>query len=207
MAMRQRTYGAVRGCAGGGHVIRTPRLAFRTATRSDLRRIAATGSDPQAQRWLGWAPESMIAEPERERLLTAPAGRGRGRFGLPGPLVETRLIAIDPERGTTAGAVSLTPLSEEVCEMGGHLAPAYRGRGLGAELFTAGLALAHRHLHFTEVRAGAEPENLASVHSLWRAGLDPVPGPAAYRLSDGRVIPSTWFANAEPNPTWCPSGW
>ncbi|GAA1853371.1 hypothetical protein GCM10009736_20080 [Actinomadura bangladeshensis] len=116
-------------------MIRTPGLVFRTATWSDLRRIAATG------------------------------------------------------------------------KMGGHLAPAYRGRGLGAELFTAGLALAHRHLHFGEVCAGAEPENLASVHSLWRAGLDPTLGPDTHRLSDGRVIPSVWFANVEPNPTWCPSGW
>ncbi|NEA24175.1 GNAT family N-acetyltransferase [Actinomadura bangladeshensis] len=207
MEMRQRPYGAVRGCAGGRHVIRTPGLVFRTATWSDQRRIAATGSDPQAQRWLGWGPESVLGEDERERLLAAPAGRGRGRFGLPSPRVETRLIAIDPERGTTAGAVSLSPLSDEVCEMGGHLAPAYRGRGLGAELFTAGLALAHRHLHFGEVRAGAEPENLASVHSLWRAGLDPTLGPDTHRLSDGRVIPSVWFANVEPNPTWCPSGW
>ncbi|GAA1811501.1 hypothetical protein [Actinomadura chokoriensis] len=119
MEMRQRAYGAVRGCAGGRHVIRTPRLVFRTATRSDLRRIAATG----------------------------------------------------------------------------------------AELITAGLALAHRHLHFGEVRAGAEPENLASVHSLWRAGLDPTLGPDRHRLSDGRVIASVWFANVEPNPSRCPSGW
>jgi RimJ/RimL family protein N-acetyltransferase len=207
MATGQRSHGAVRGCAGGRHVIRTPGLVLRTATVADFRRIAAGGSDPQAQRWLGWTPESTVPEDERERLLAAPAGRGRRRFGLPGRCVETQLIAIDPERGTTAGAVSLNPLSDEVCEMGGHLAPAYRGRGLGAELFTAGLALAHRHLHFTEVRAGAEPENMASVTSLWRAGLDPAPGPDTYRLSDGRVIPSRWFANVEPNPTWCPSGW
>ncbi|MEV4671301.1 GNAT family protein [Actinomadura sp. NPDC049382] len=51
-------------------------------------------------------------------------------------------------------------------DIGGHLAPDYRGRGLGAELFTAGLALAHRHLGYREVRAGAEPENIASVRSL-----------------------------------------
>lgn len=85
------------------------------------------------------------------------------------------------------------------------LADPRRGRGLGAEPFTAGLALAQRHLHFAHVRAGAEPENVASVHSPWRAGLDPAPGPATHRLADGRVIPSVWFANEEPNPTWCPS--
>ncbi|CNF17781.1 Uncharacterised protein [Mycobacterium tuberculosis] len=140
MEMRQRAYGAVRGCARGRHVVGTPGLVFRTATWADLRRIAATGSDPQAQRWLGWRRASVLAEDERERLLAVSAGRGRGRFGLPSPRVETRLIAIDPERGTTAGAVSPTPLSDEVCEMGGHLAPA-------------------------------------------------------------------WFANVEPDPTRCPSGW
>ncbi|NKZ07172.1 GNAT family N-acetyltransferase [Actinomadura latina] len=207
MAMRQRSHRVVRGCAGGGHVILTPRLVFRSATRSDLRRIAATAGDPAAQRWLGWRPDAVLPPDERERLLAAPAGRGRGRFGLPSPRIQTGLIAIDPDRGTAAGAVSLLPLSAEVCELGGNLAPAYRGRGLGAELFTAGLVLAQRHLHFTEVRAGAEPENVASVRSLWRAGLDPVPGPETHRLPDGRVIPSAWFANVEPNPAWCPSGW
>ncbi|QKW39272.1 GNAT family N-acetyltransferase [Actinomadura sp. NAK00032] len=203
MATRQRSALRVRGCSGGRHEIVTPRLFFRTATCSDARRIAATAGDAAAQRWLGWTPGMLLPEEERAALLAAPAGRGRGRFGLPSPRLGLGMIAIDPDRGTPAGSFTLTPLSGDSCELGGHLAPDYRGRGLGAELFTAGLALAHRHLGYREVRAGAEPENIASVRSLWRAGLDPAPGPETYRLSDGRVIPSRWFANTEPNPTRC----
>ncbi|NVI87093.1 GNAT family N-acetyltransferase [Actinomadura sp. BRA 177] len=207
MQTRQGPREAVRGCARGRHVVLTPRLLCRSATLADARVAAATASDPEAQRWLGWEPEVRIPEDERDRLLATPPDRGRTRFGLPRRCDPTSLLAIDPERDLVAGAVTLTPLSHEVCELGGHLAPAYRGRGLGAELFTAGLALAHRHLHFTEVRAGAEPENVASVRSLWRAGFDPVPGPPTHRLPDGRVIPSAWFADTEPNPQWCPSLW
>ncbi len=205
MVTRQRPALRVRGCSGGRHEILTPRLFFRTATLSDARRIAASASDAAAQRWLGWTPEMLIPEEERARLLATPAGRGRGRFGLPNPGLRLDMIAIEPDRGSLAGSFTLTPLSGDGCELGGHLAPDYRGRGLGAELFTAGLALAHRHLGYREVRAGAKPENIASVRSLWRAGFDPAPGPETHRLSDGRVIPSRWFANVEPAPTRCRS--
>lgn len=205
MGTRQRSALRVRGCSGGRHEIVTPRLFLRTATWSDARRIRAAASDAEAQRWLGWEPGILVPERERAGLLAAPAGRGRGRFGLPSPRLGLSMIAIDPDRGTTAGSLSLTPLSGDGCELGGSLAPGYRGRGLGAELFTAGLALAHRHLGFREVRAGAEPENAASVRSLWRAGLDPAPGPETHRLSDGRVIPSRWFASVEPEPVRCRS--
>ena len=208
MAMRQRSGPLLRSCAGGRHVILTPSLHFRSQTLADARRAAAAGSDPEAQRWLGWRPGSLVPADERDRLLAAPAGTGRSRFGLRVPVMEIAMVAVDPERGTLAGSVSLVPLSRDVCELGGSLAPAYRGRGLGAELFTAGLALAHRHLGFREVRAGAEPENIASVRSLWRAGFDPAPGPAAHRLSDGRVIPCTWFSSVEREPQRCrPALW
>ncbi|TMR40299.1 hypothetical protein [Actinomadura geliboluensis] len=42
-------------------------------------------------------------------------------------------------------------------------------------------------------------------HGDWRAGFDPAPGPETHRLSDGRVIPSRWFANVEPALTRCRS--
>ncbi|MFA1543877.1 GNAT family N-acetyltransferase [Actinomadura monticuli] len=206
MPTRQWAREALRGCARGRHVVLTPSLHFRSLTVADVRVAAAAGSDPAAQRWLGWHPADLVPEDERDRLLAAPPGRGGARFGLPGRRVWTSMLAIDPERGLAAGMVTLTPRSEKACELGGHLAPAYRGRGLGAELFTAGLALAHRHLGFAEVRAGAEPENAASVRSLWRAGLDPAAGPDTYRLADGRVIRPSWFAGVEPNPARCPSG-
>ncbi|GAA0599626.1 GNAT family N-acetyltransferase [Actinomadura livida] len=81
------------------------------------------------------------------------------------------------------------------------------GRGLGAELFAAGLALAQQHLHFTEVRAGAEPANAACVRSLWRAGFDPAAGPEKHVLPDGRVVPTAWYSDVTPAPVWCPSSW
>ncbi|MEU8796022.1 GNAT family N-acetyltransferase [Spirillospora sp. NPDC048819] len=188
-------------------MITTPRLLLRSLRLREGRLAQAIGSDPEAQRWLGWRPKSLVPEDERGRLLAVPASGGRSRFGLPGRYVETGMLAIDPDGGLAAGVVTLTPVSEDLCELGGYLAPAYRGRGLGAELFAAGLALAQQHLHVTEVRAGVEPENVASVRSLWRAGLDPIPGPQSHRLSDGRVIPAAWYSDVSPNPGWCASAW
>ncbi|WP_165965925.1 GNAT family protein [Actinomadura sp. 7K534] len=207
MSVMWRPKGIGRVCSGGRHVITTPRLLLRSLTMADIPLTEALGSDPEAQRWLGWAPEDIMPEDERDHLLAAPVGAGRSRFGLPSRRVELGMLAIDPEYGLPAGAFFLTPESEARCELGGYLAPRYRGRGLGAELFAAGLALAQQHLHFTEVRAGVEPENVACARSLWRAGLDPADGPETHVLQDGRVIPSAWYSDVTPNPVWCPSGW
>ncbi|WP_207933213.1 GNAT family protein [Actinomadura sp. GC306] len=188
-------------------MVTTPRLVLRSPTMWELRLVLALGSDGEAQRRLHWAPEDVIPEDERERLVTAPVGRGRGRFGLPGPGLEAALLAIDPALGLPAGAVTLTPESRDRCELGGYLAPSYRGRGLGAELFAAGLALAQHHLHITEVRAAVEPANTACVRALWRAGFDPAAGPEKYVLPDGHVLPSAWFADVTPQPAWCEGTW
>lgn len=196
-----------RRCSGGRHVVTTPRLALRSLTVADLPLAAAAASDPEAQRWLGWKREDLVAGEERDRLLSAPPGRGRARFGLPSRCVPTGMLAVDPENGLPAGILWLTPESPDLCELGGYLAPSYRGRGLGAELFAAGLALAQGHLHFTEVRAGVQRENVRCARSLWRAGLDPASGPEKHVLPDGRVIPSDWYSSVVPDPAWCGSAW
>ncbi|XRQ06144.1 GNAT family N-acetyltransferase [Actinomadura welshii] len=208
MPVMRRSKGIDRECSGGRHVIGSPRLLFRSLTMWDLRLTTALASDPEAQRWLGWKQDDVVAEDERDRLLSAPARRGRSRFGLPSFAMPTAgMLAVDPGCGLPAGALILTPESEDLCQVGGYLAPSYRGRGLGAELFTAGLALAQWHLHFTEVRAVVHPENLACARSLGRAGFAPAAGPETYTLPDGRVIPAAWYSSVTLAPGWCPSAW
>lgn len=64
-------------------------------------------------------------------------------------------------------------MSWETREIGGWLVPEYRGRGLGAALFTAAAELAHRHLGIAAVRAGTHPGNAACIGALTAAGHDP----------------------------------
>ncbi|MGW1290972.1 GNAT family N-acetyltransferase, partial [Streptomyces sp. NPDC002586] len=97
--------------------------------------------------------------------------------------------AFEPFMSINAGALEL---EHRTGEMGGWLAPACRGQGLGAELFRAGATLAHTHAGLATVRAGAEPGNTASRRALAHAGFVPDKGPPRHTLPDGRVVEAVW---------------
>jgi RimJ/RimL family protein N-acetyltransferase len=187
----------VQQCRRGRHVLGTPRLHLQTPTLLDLNMMTAAASDPEAQRWLGWPPDHLILEGYRERLLAARPGRGRPYRGQDDDIM---LIAIDRESGRLAGSVSV---HGETGEVGGFLAPRFRSRGLGTELFAGAAALAHRHLGLASVRAGAEVTNSASIGALLSAGFVPTTGPEEHRLPDGRVIPGRWFRHDTGRPARC----
>jgi RimJ/RimL family protein N-acetyltransferase len=88
-------------------------------------------------------------------------------------------------------------------EIGGWLAPEFRGRGLGAVLFAAAAEFQHRHLGFATVMAGAEPSNKASIRALTAAGFVPMPGPETHTLPNGREIESSWFRHDSDQPARC----
>lgn len=184
-------------CRRGRHVLRTDRLRFQTPSFRDLKTMEAAASDPEAQRWLGWPPGGLVLDPYRERLLARPVGRGRPYRGAE----MVFLIAVDLASGRLAGAVGVTP--GETYEVGGWLAPGFRGHGLGGELFGAVASFAHRHLGVTGVVAGTETVNVASARALLSAGFVPAPGPDTHRLPDGRVIPSRWLRHDDEQPATC----
>ena len=181
-------------------MVETARLRLQSPTRRDHLIIAATASDPEAQRWLGWTPRNIVAEEDRERYLTLPPGTD----GTTWPAGWLHLIAIDKESGWAAGA-AVVQLAEPV-EIGGHLAPRFRGRGLGTELFAAVTEYAHQHLGFGVVKAGAEPENLSSRRALGAAGFTRTSGPDTHTLPDGRMIPTVWFRHESAEPGLCAAG-
>jgi RimJ/RimL family protein N-acetyltransferase len=158
--------------------------------------MRAAGSDPEAQRWLGWSENVLIPEPERDRLLAMEPGQGRGAGGY----LDLYLLAVDRASGQAAGGGAVHTHS---LETGGWLAPAFRGRGLGKELFAALAQFGHDHLGIATVRAGTERGNVACVTALRAAGFEPSEGPQVHHLPDGRTVPACWFRHDSAQPSRC----
>jgi RimJ/RimL family protein N-acetyltransferase len=185
-------------------VVSTGRLLLRSPTFEELLITAAAGSDPEAQRWLGWEQAQLVPEPARQILLNKRVRTGRslrGRMRNPAPPVN--MVAIDLRNSSYAGMATIIAVDGRTCEIGGTLSPAHRGQGLGAELFAAAYRLGHEHFGFDDVRAGTEPGNIASVRSLERAGFVPAAGAPTHALPDGRIVPASWFVRSEPGAMFC----
>lgn len=183
-------------CRRGHHVLHTQGLRLQTPTARDLRIMSAAASDLQAQRWLGWTGPAVIPERDRQRLLARPAGRG----ALSPARARGYIVAIDPATGQVAGAAGHDGATGEV---GGWLAPRYRGHGLGSSLFAGVAEFAHQHLGIPSVTAGTETGNAACIAALVSAGFIPVAGPDTHPLPDGRVIPCRWFRHTSSRPATC----
>lgn len=194
--VRARAGPVPRACRRDVHILVTANLRLHTPTRRDRAIMQAAGSDPEAQRWLGWTAGALVPEPLRDRLLAMEPGRGPRQPIDP----DHWLAAVDRASGLVAGAACLGAGSLEV---GGWLAPGFRGRGLGAELFAAIAQFGHHHLGITTVRAGAEPANMACVAALLAAGFEPAQGPQTHHLPDGRIVPSRWFRHNTGQPARC----
>jgi RimJ/RimL family protein N-acetyltransferase len=185
-------------CRRDGHVLVVPGLRVQSPTLLDISIAMAAASDGQAQHWLGWRRESIVPEPDRHRLLRATPEQGK----LPEPEAEDghELVAVDPELGRLVGYVTCDARSNEI---GGWLAPQFRGRGLGTVLFACAAELGHRHLGRSTVTAGTESGNKACIGALTAAGFTPMPGPETYTLPNGRQIASSWFRHDSDRPTRC----
>ncbi|MFI2764007.1 GNAT family N-acetyltransferase [Streptomyces echinatus] len=186
-------------CGPGRHVLATERLLlFTPRTRLDVVAGLAASADAEAQRWLGTQADEVLPDPELRRRLLAwrPVGGDARRIPrilaepyAPGPDDPLFLVCVRRSDLSYAGGLELQHVTGE---MGGWLAPDCRGKGLGGELFRAGVELAHTHAGLTTVRAGAEPANTASRRALANAGFVPDRGPARHTLPDGRVIDAVW---------------
>lgn len=181
-------------CRRGRHRLDTLRLTLRHPTTVDLRVAYAAASDGDAQRWLGWRPETLARVGRRDVLLLRRPGSGR-----PAKSLDSWLVAIDPESNRLAGAVVVS----RDLTVGGWLAPQFRGHGLGAELFGGAITLAHEHLGIETVLAGTERANSSCAGALTAAGFEPIDGPAKHTLPDGRVVPTIWFRHDTDWPVRC----
>jgi RimJ/RimL family protein N-acetyltransferase len=173
-------------CRGSRHVLLTAHLRLQTPVRYDQAIMFAAASDPEAQAWLGWPRHQVVAQDLRDALLAQPPRHKGRRLRSPWGCY---LIAVDKDSGLAAGAGGLNLRSDA----GGWLAPGFRGRGLGTELFAAIAALGHEHLGAARIRAGTDPANIACVAALLAAGFLPAPGPEVHLLPDGRIVAASWF--------------
>ncbi|MDX3520111.1 GNAT family protein [Streptomyces scabiei] len=190
-------------CTPGRHALATRNLLFYTpVTQLDALAAIAAGADPDAQRWQGNHMNEVVPDAEiRQALLRmGPAGATPRWFFRsnpelaepfePSPEMGEFMVCVRRDTGRYAGYLAL---DRDEHAIGGILAPDHRGQGLGAELFTAGLELAHGHAGLPTVRAGTATENLACRRALERAGFVPAPGPARHTLPDGRELDTVWY--------------
>lgn len=191
MGRARRVYAAK--CVKGRHFLATERLVFRTPTEWEMAAAQAAASDAAAQRWIGWSAEAIVPKSDRAQFLSVVPGTGPDRDWADAAC----LVAIHRKTNRCAGMVTISRDTGFWPELGGWLAPAFRGRGLGAELFGAGLVLGHDHLGLSCVRAAAESANMGSRRALRAAGFETVDGPAAYPLQNGRVMTPCWYEHEE----------
>jgi RimJ/RimL family protein N-acetyltransferase len=186
-------------CGRGHHFVQMPGLRLQTPSARDVLAMAAAASDPQAQHWLGW-PDQLVRQARRwTGLLDVEPGKGSRHPGA-SDSQEVTLAAIDPSGQRLAGGISFT---RETGEIGGWLAPGFRGLGLGAALFAGAAEFAHHHLGAASVLAGTEAENAACIGALSAAGFISAAGPEAHTLPNGRVITSRWFRHESGRPALC----
>lgn len=191
------------GCKRKSHVLRTENLYFRTPIAGDLLAAQAAAMDDDAQYRLGWTAEDRITPSEVARtdaLNTAPAVATRHQRAR--PMLPYGLVALTSNRDRYVGLVALK-FDPNACELGGYLAPAFRGQSLGRELFDAGLELAHEHLGIGTVTAGYEIDNVAAARSLYSIGFVPFRDPDLHTLPNGRIVTGCWFRHVTTDPTHC----
>lgn len=111
-----------------------------------------------------------------------------------------RLAAIDASGQRLVGSIDC---NTDTGEVGGSLAPEFRGRGLGAALFAGAAEFAHHHLSIASIVAGTDPDNAACIGALTAAGFVPAAGPEAHELPNGRVVTSRWFRHESVRPAHC----
>jgi RimJ/RimL family protein N-acetyltransferase len=133
-------------------------VALRPAREDDCRRVFEWASDPET-RAASFHPEP-IPWSDHERWYAASLESG------------TRHLRIAEAGGVPVGLARLDRMDDDpaAAEIGIHLAPEHRGRGLSVPVLLAARTEAEA-LGFAKVVARIRPDNLRSIRAFERAGF------------------------------------
>jgi RimJ/RimL family protein N-acetyltransferase len=181
-------------CTGGRHDVTVGGLIVRSPVDDlDFLGSMAGAYDDDAQRWLAWDEEGPVADTRDWFFNIDDANREHMHEHLDNSaerryldaLEYQHLIAVDRDHGRYVGAVQLFGESQ----VNGWLAPHFRGRNLGADLFAAAAKLAHQHLGLKELNAVVAEQNQAAVSALHLAGFEDAPAtPETEELGPGTLV-------------------
>ena len=145
-------------------MITTERLLLRLIRDSDASVVCRALSDPEVVRYYGVRYKTPEAAADQMRWFEDLVSTGTGMWWAICESPNTECIG-------AAGLNNIETLNGQA-EIGFWLIPEYWGRGFGTEAAKGVLDYAFSILQLRRVVALVEPENLASVRSLERAGFD-----------------------------------
>jgi RimJ/RimL family protein N-acetyltransferase len=160
--------------------IDTDRLRLRRSVPEDAEEISAYRSDPEVNRYQGWArtdPEGVRAEIE-EMAARTPGEPGWVQYSV-----------LEREGGALVGDVGLSPAEGEpgVIRIGYTISPAFQGHGYATEAVGALVDLAFERLGAQVVRAHADSDNTRSHRVAEKVGMRLV---ERFRRTEGG---ETWY--------------
>jgi len=154
-------------------------------------------SDDDARERIGPTPDLVMPEPVRQDFLRRRVpDREWWLARLPRG---AQFSIVHWPTGLFVGAFTVHTEAGRT-SLGGWLAPAYRGHGLGTALLPLALLAAHEHLGHREIHAGTEADHTASRKVLASAGFTQVDGPVDHTLPDGRTVQGVWYRHTAPAP-------
>ncbi|HEY3345669.1 MAG TPA: GNAT family protein [Anaerolineaceae bacterium] len=168
-------------------LMRTERLILRPFEERDIAVFADYRSDPDVARYQGWnLPFSLDHAVEFfDEMKTH-------TLGEPGSWYQMALEL--KSSGVMIGDAAVKVLGEDQCqaEIGLTFARPYQGQGYGSEVTARLLEYLFEKLGLHRVRAGIDPQNIASARVLARNGL----------RHEARLIESLWLRGAWVDEDW-----
>lgn len=149
--------------------IETERLVIREAVRDDAEPLLAIHLDPEVNRWLGDAPQTL--EDELERIDVRHGPQREHGFSM--------WTVDEKETGEVVGAAGLFPVEQKGpdVEVAYHFKRDRWGRGYATEAASACIAYGFGVAGLDRIVGLVAPGNLASARVLVKCGLT-LEGPA-----------------------------